>query len=275
MTKQLQRALFLLLASLGLLAVMTNHEVTARQKEVVRVATDAATKPFTYRKKHSVTGYDIEVLKRVFKGSKKYRLSIEVVPFPSILAGIDAGRYQIGANNFGYSKERAEKYLFSSPISASHYALATKGKQQYKSLAELSGKKTQGIAGSNYMLILEKWNQSHPDQKPIHLTYASESTPLTQRLQLLENGQLDFLFYDAISLTTVAEEQGFDLHVTKLKEQADTAKDGLEYYVFANDQKGKALQSFVNKRLAKLKKSGQLRKLSQAFLGGDFVTKVN
>ncbi|GFE47412.1 amino acid ABC transporter substrate-binding protein [Streptococcus canis] len=262
----------LLIMGLSLTQLVFVQQAMAGSKEEVIVATDAVTKPFTYKQGSQHTGYDIEVLKQIFKGSKTYRLTIKTVSFPSILSGIDSGRYHIAANDFGYSKERAETYLFSKPISKSHYALASKPSRTYRRLADLSGKKTQGMAGANYMQVLEKWNQSHPDKKPIHLSYVSGSSPFTQRLQQVEEGQLDFVFYDAISLTTAIKEQGFSLKVNQLTENLASDKDGLEYYLFAKDKKGKALQTFVNKGLAKLQKSGKLKTYSQDFFGGDFVS---
>ncbi len=92
------------------------------------------------------------------------------------------------------------------------------------------------------MQVLERWNQTHPNQKPIRLGYASGEVPLTQRLQQVEQGQLDFLFYDAISLETAIKEQGFSLKVNRLTEKVANHQDGLEYYVFAKDKKGKELQ---------------------------------
>ncbi|AEF24725.1 transporter substrate-binding domain-containing protein [Streptococcus parauberis] len=260
--------ILLLLMAIGI------STVKADTKEEVIVATDSATKPFTYKEGKKDTGYDIEVLKAVFKDSKKYKLSVQTVAFPSILTGIDAGRYQIAANDFAFSKEREAKYLFSSPISKSNFAIATKGKTDISHLKDLSGKKTQGISGANYMQIMEKWNKQNPDKKPIGLTYAGSSTPYTQRLQMLEDGQLDFLLYDAISLKTAIKDQGFDLKVTNLKGQVGDEKDGLEYFIFSQDDKGKELQIYVNKRLKKLKKSGQLKKLSLQFFEDDFVSSI-
>lgn len=265
---------YMLLGLLTIFSLTSLLSVHADSKEVIVVATDSATKPFTYKDGNKDTGYDIEVLKKVFKGSKKYQLKIETVAFPSILSGIDAGRYQIAANDYGYSSQRAQKYLFSKPISKSNYALATKGNKGFKSLSDLSGKKTQGMSGANYMQVLEKWNKDHPGKKPIDITYASGSTPFTQRLQMLENNQLDFLFYDAISLKTAIKDQGYDLKITKLKEKVGDEKDGLEYFIFADDAKGKELQDFVNKKLEQLKKSGELKKLSQKFFEGDFVSEI-
>lgn len=60
--------------------------------------------------------------------------------FDSILTGVDADRYQIAANDFNYNEERAQKYLFSDPISHSNYAITSAKGTSYDSLDDLSGK---------------------------------------------------------------------------------------------------------------------------------------
>ena len=48
----------------------------------------------------------------VFDLIPEYDLEIEVTDFPSVFAGLNAGSYQIGVNNFSYNEERAESYLY-------------------------------------------------------------------------------------------------------------------------------------------------------------------
>ena len=70
-------------------------------KEDIVVATGSDTAPFTYTSKdNKQAGYDIEVMKAVFKDSKKYNLKFKTAEFESILPGIDSDRYQIAANDF-------------------------------------------------------------------------------------------------------------------------------------------------------------------------------
>ncbi|EGL47023.1 hypothetical protein HMPREF9964_1086 [Streptococcus dysgalactiae subsp. equisimilis SK1249] len=64
------------------------------------------------------------------------------------------------------------------------------------------------------------------------------------------------------------------MKVNRLTEKVANHQDGLEYYVFAKDKKGKELQRFVNKGLTKLQESGQLKTYSQNFFGGDFVSEL-
>ena len=95
---------------------------------------------------------------------------------------------------------------------------------------------------------------------------------MTTRVQRVENGNIDFILYDAISAEYIAKDQGFDVTVTKLSDQVGDKTDGLEYLVFADTKEGKELQSFVNKRLKTLKKDGTLASLSETYFGGDFVS---
>lgn len=130
------------------------------------------------------------------------------------------------------------------------------------------------MAGSNYAQILEKWNADNQDKSPITINYVSNGTGLSNRLQNIENKKTDFILYDAISAQFVVKDQGFKVNVNKVSDTIGTKNDGLEYFVFAKDKEGKVLQNFVNKRLDSLQKNGTLKKLSQKYFGGDFVTSL-
>lgn len=253
-------------------ACSTQSQNQSDGKTVIKVATDSDTAPFTYKDVKTYKGYDIDVVKAIFKDSKDYQVEFVTTPFDSILTGIDAGRYQIAVNDFNYNEQRAQKYLFSNPISRSNAAIVSQKGTQYSSLDDLSGKSTEVISGTNYAQILEKWNTDHPDKTPIQINYVSSSTGVTTRVQRVENGNIDFILYDAISAEYIAKDQGFDVTVTKLSDQVGDKTDGLEYLVFADTKEGKELQSFVNKRLKTLKKDGTLASLSETYFGGDYVS---
>lgn len=258
-----------------LLGAQLGTSVEAASKTKIVVATDSDTAPFTYKKDNKFRGYDIDVVKAIFKGSKEYEVSFETVAFSSILVGVDADRYQIAANNFNYNKERAEKYIFSDPISRSNYAITSADGVEYDSLDDLSGKSTEALPGSNYAQILEDWNKAHADKKPIKINYVAGNTGITSRLQNIEKGKIDFILYDAISAEHIVKDQGLDLEVTDVEEEVGSKKDGLEYLLFAKTDDGKELATFVNKRLKKLKKDGTLKKLSKKHFGGDYVSNID
>ena len=105
-------------SALGLVAVLATSALvacssgkSASGKKTIEVGTVGTTKPFSYEEKDGkLTGYEIEVLREIFKGSRqmKWNLTNRVV---FSLAGLDSDRFQIGANNISYSKEREENTL--------------------------------------------------------------------------------------------------------------------------------------------------------------------
>ena len=106
------------------------------EKQTITVATDSDTAPFTFKKGDDFKGYDIDLVKAIFKDSDKYEVKFVTTPFDSILTGVDSGRYQIAANDFNYNEERAQKYSFSDPISRSNYAIISAEGTKYTSLED-------------------------------------------------------------------------------------------------------------------------------------------
>ena len=228
------------------------------EKQTITVATDSDTAPFTFKKGDDFKGYDIDLVKAVFKDSDKYEVKFVTTPFDSILTGVDSGRYQIAANDFNYNEERAQKYSFSDPISRSNYAIISAEGTKYTSLDDLSGKTTEVLPGTNYAQLLENWNHANADKTPITINYASR--------------KIDFILYDAISSEYIVKDQGYKLAVNKLKDDIGMKTDGLEYLIFSKNKQGKELKTFVNKRIKELKKDGTLAKLSKEYFGGDYVS---
>ncbi len=268
-------------AALSLIAAGTLVSCSSGSKDSsdkaisVVIATDGATKPFTYSDSQgNLTGYDIEVARAVFKKLPQYKVKFQVTDFSGISPGIDSGRYQMGANDFGWEKSRAEKYYFSSPLSKSNNAVLVKS-GTYKTLADLAGKSTIGNPASNYTKSIQDWNKANPD-KEIKISYSADSTSINTRFTQVESGKIDFMLYDKISLESAVKEQGFDnLKIEDISmDTGDAEHDGYEYFLFGKDSQGKKLQKDVNGVLAKMQADGSLAKISKKYLGGDFVPKA-
>lgn len=243
------------------------------EKTVITVATDADTNPFTFAKDEVPTGYDVEVVKKVFEKLPEYELKIEVTDFDSVISGVSSGRYQIAANDIGWNEEREEKYYYSSPLSKSSNAIATKSEKEVKTLGNLAKQSTEVLPSANFTTILTKYNEENPNQS-IQLNYVDGNYPIASRLLDVENGKIDFILYDAISLTTIIKEQDLKLNVYPITSESEDEHDGYEYLIFTKDEQGKKLQEKVNKILAELEKDGTLKKLSNQFFKGDFVPKI-
>ena len=70
----------------------------------------------TKKKTVKLTGCEIEVLREIFKDSDKYEVNFNKTEWSSVFAGLDSDRFQIGANNISYSKERGRKIPLSKSI---------------------------------------------------------------------------------------------------------------------------------------------------------------
>ena len=231
----------------------------------VTIAQTADSKPYSYKDGDKLTGFDIEVLKAVDKKLPEYKFDYKTVTDEAILTDIDAGRSQIGANNFGKTPEREKKYLFSSPISENVNAIFSSTKNNYKSIKDLIGKKTEIPAGTNYGAIFEAWNKANPDKK-INVTYSERS--LTDRLAAVESGQIDFLFASKLAAENFAKQHNITVasNIPDLKDYP-TFKT-YEYFILDNSQE--KLQKAVNKELKALYEDGTLAKLSKEYYGGDY-----
>ncbi|KST96009.1 amino acid ABC transporter substrate-binding protein [Lactococcus lactis] len=264
-----------LIAAGTLVACSSGSKDSSDKVTSVVIATDGATKPFTYSDSQgNLTGYDIEVARAVFKKLPQYKVKFQVTDFSGISPGIDSGRYQMGANDFGWEKSRAEKYYFSSPLSKSNNAVLVKS-GTYKTLTDLAGKSTIGNPASNYTKSIQDWNKANPD-KEIKISYSADSTSINTRFTQVESGKIDFMLYDKISLESAVKEQGFDnLKIEDISmDTGDAEHDGYEYFLFGKDSQGKKLQKDVNGVLAKMQADGSLEKISKKYLGGDFVPKA-
>ena len=188
-----------------------------------------------------------------------------------MVAGVDSGRYQLGANDVGWKKERAEKYYFSAPLSKSNNAVAVKSALKVSGFKDLAGKSTEVLPSANFTTTLKAYNDANPD-KASQLNYVDGNYPIASRLSDVDSGKIDFILYDAISLKTIIKDKGLsDLKVVNIKSDTVDAHDGLEYFIFTKDEAGKKLQGKVDKVLKKLQANGKLKELSEKYFGGDFV----
>lgn len=243
------------------------------EKKIV-IATSGSPNPFTYvDEQNELTGFDIEVVKAIFKELPTYSISFEKTEFTSILAGLDTNRYQIGANNFAMNEERKEKYIYSDPIFKNQYAIALPKKaENLTSFQELKGKSTEVSPGLNYATALENYNQENPEAT-VAINY-SEADLLTV-LQNVESGKYDFQLIDKAMGQKYIDEHGLNLKLIELSAE-DTQRIGTpySYLLLSKTDKGEQLSKEINQALKKIIADGTVSKISQQFLQGDYAPKL-
>ena len=259
------------LAALGLVAAGVlaacsggaKKEEAASKKEII-VATNASPKPFNYEENGELTGYEIEVVRAIFKDSDKYDVKFEKTEWSGVFAGLDADRYNMAVSNISYTKERAEKYLYAAPTAKNPNVLVVKKDDpSIKSLDDIGGKSTEVVQGTTSAKQLEDYNKQHADN-PTVLKYTKAD--FQQIMGRLSDGQFDYKIFDKIGVETVIKDQGLDnLKVIELPSDQQP-------YVYPLLAKGQdELKTFVDKRIQELYKDGTLEKLSKQFFGDTYL----
>lgn len=241
----------------------SSEAATPGKKEIV-VATNGSPKPFIYEENGELTGYEIEVVRAIFKDSDKYEVKFEKTEWSGVFAGLDADRYQMAVNNLSYTKERAEKYLYAAPIAKNPNVLVVKkDDNSIKSLDDIGGKSTEIVQATTSAKQLEEYNKQHPDN-PTILNYTKAD--FQQIMVRLSDGQFDYKIFDKIGVETVIKNQGLDnLKVIELPSDQQP-------YVYPLLAKGQdELKTFVDKRIQELYKDGTLEKLSKQFFGDTYL----
>ena len=97
-----------------------------QESGVLRVGTEGTYSPFTFHdpQTNELTGYDVEVVTAVAE-----QLGVEAefseTQFDAIFAGLEAGRYDVIANQVTINEERQAKYDLSDPYTVSTGVVVT------------------------------------------------------------------------------------------------------------------------------------------------------
>ncbi|MGT2866815.1 transporter substrate-binding domain-containing protein [Streptococcus fryi] len=235
------------------------------QKGKVLFATVGTTKPFTYEVDGKLTGYDVEVARAIFEGSDKYEIEFKKTEWSSIFAGLDSDKFAMSGNNFSYSDERAEKYLYSLPTATNPLVLAVHKDSGIKDFDDIAGKTTQVVQGTATASFLESYNETNPD-KATALQFTNEN--ISKVLLNVDSGKFDYKLFETQTVKTIVEEQGLN-NIEILEVEVPMEAKPYVYFLLAHGQD--ELKAFVDKRIKELHEDGTLEKLSQEFLGGSYL----
>ncbi|CQR58388.1 transporter substrate-binding domain-containing protein [Paenibacillus riograndensis] len=243
------------------------NDAGAGSKTIV-AATSGVSNPFSYDKDGKLTGYDVEVMKAIFEGLPEYKLEVQAIEFEGILTGLDNGRFQLGANNFGSNAERRSKYNFSLPIiENANVFVVRKDDNTLKSVEDLKGYKAVTEVGNSGATLLENYNADHPDAKA-EIMYTDEN--FVKQFEGIEAGRYDVRIISRVSAEKAIKEHGFtNLKVVPFStENSDPGS-----YILFSKSADSTLLDAVNKRIKEIYNDGTLLKISEEQLGGDYLPK--
>lgn len=223
-------------------------------KGQITVAMEGTWSPWTYHDASGqLVGYDTEVA----KGIAEY-LGVEAVfvegEWDGLLAGLDAGRYDIMANGVDVTPERQEAYDFSIPYAYNRTAVITRTDSTIDSMDDLAGKTTANTISSTYAEVAESYGAK-----------VTGVDDLNQTFELLRTGRIDatlnaeVVFYDYME---VHPDAPFKI----------ACIDDVVHEVAIPVKKGEnsaALLEKINEAITDMSESGRLSELSMKYFGTD------
>ncbi|MBO0980493.1 amino acid ABC transporter substrate-binding protein [Microbacterium sp. SD291] len=219
------------------------------------VATEGTYRPFSFHGDGGtgdLTGFDVEIIQAV---ADKLDLEVEFqeTQWDAIFAGLDAGRFDVIANQVTINDERSEKYLFSAPYTVSPGVIVVnEDEESISSFEDLEGKTTAQSLTSN-------WNDLATESG----AKVEAVEGWAQAVALLRQGRVDATINDKLTFLDYETTDG----PTGLKIAAETDEAGEQAFAFTKDKE--SLVEAVDAALEELRADGTLAEISEKYFGDD------
>ncbi|WP_278925976.1 amino acid ABC transporter substrate-binding protein [Staphylococcus auricularis] len=231
-----------------------NKSESSSDDKTLVVGTEGTYAPFTFHNKEDeLTGYDIDVTNAVAK-EIGYKVEYKETQWDSMFAGLDAGRFDMIANQVGINKERQEKYKFSDPYTYSNAVLVvSEDNNDIKSFDDVKGKKLAQTFTSNYGQMAK--------DKGADVTKVDG---FNQAMDLILSHRVDGTFNDNVSyLDYKKQKPNADIKAIEGDEEQSQSA-----FIFTKKEDDKKIED-INKALKKLKDNGELTKISEKWFDDD------
>ena len=226
-----------------------------QEKGEIVIAMEGTWAPWTYHDENDeLVGYDVEVGKAIVE---KLSVTASFVEgeWDGLLAGLDAGRYDIMVNGVGITPERQEKYDFTTPYAYNRTAVIVRGDyDEIHSMDDLNGKKTANTISSTYAEQAEAYGATVTGVDDLNQTI---ELLLAGRIDATLNAEVVFADYQKAhpeaNIKIAAYSDDVERVAIPVRKNADTA----------------TLLAAINQALAELDADGTLSALSVKYFGTD------
>ena len=226
-----------------------------QEKGEIVIAMEGTWAPWTYHdESDELVGYDVEVGKAI---AEKLGVTATFVEgeWDGLLAGLDAGRYDIMVNGVGITPDRQEKYDFTTPYAYNRTAVIVRGDyDEIHSMEDLNGKKTANTISSTYAEQAEAYGATVTGVDDLNQTI---ELLLAGRIDATLNAEVVFADYQKAhpeaNIKIAAYSDDVERVAIPVRKSADTA----------------TLLAAINQALAELDADGTLTELSVKYFGTD------
>ena len=235
-------------------------DALARLKEKGRlvIGTEGNWSPWTYHDDtDKLTGFDVEI-GRLIAEKLGVEADFQEAPWDSLLAGVDAERFDIICNGVGFTEERAKSYSFTIPYGYTNQVLVVaEDNGDILTVDDLKGKKTANSASSTYAALAE--------------SYGAELVPvdtLGETVDLLQQGRVDATLNSQVSIGDYLKE-----HPEAKIKVVQVLPGEAVAYPLKKGEDTKTLVETIDGILKAAMEDGTIGKLSMQFFGVD-ITKA-
>jgi cystine transport system permease protein len=221
--------------------------------KVLKVGTEGVYPPFSYHggTGSGLTGYDIDVMNAI---GKHLGVKVEYVetPFDSMFAALEAGRFDLVANQITFNEERKARYDLSDPyVETTGVLVVRKDETQIKTIADLKGKRAAENITSNWAEVAKGAGATIVGVDDMSLA-----------IDNLEQGRVDALVNDKLAIRNYLATKP-DAGVKVVAETDDVSRS-----VFAA-RKDSGYLPQLNQAIADLKADGTLDKVYAKYFGAN------
>lgn len=224
---------------------------------IIRIGTEGVFVPYSYHDEQGrLTGYDVELARAV---AAKIGVQAQFIEssWDSLLAGVDAGRFDIVVNQVEASAARRAKYDFSVPYTYDHTAILVRSdNNDIKGFDDLRGKRAAESATANSSRIAEA-----------HGAVIVGVQDFSQAVELVVSKRADTALNSELSIADFLRKMP-DVPVKVVA----TSTEAEEMCVLM-PKGSQALKAAIDEAIESLRADGTLSKLSKQFLGRDVAVK--
>jgi L-cystine transport system substrate-binding protein len=221
---------------------------------VLVVGTEGTYSPFSFHEGGAgdLTGYDVDVITAVAE-----QLGVEVefqeTQWDAIFAGLDAGRFDVIANQVSITPERLERYEFSTPYTYSPGVLIVPEGSEITGFEGLAGRTSAQSLTSNWATLATESGAQ-----------VEEVEGFAQAAELLRQGRVDATINDRLTFLDYEQSQGGETGLAIVAETDEASESAVAFRPGSE-----TLVAAVDEALAALTADGTLAEISKQYFGED------
>jgi polar amino acid transport system substrate-binding protein len=234
-----------------------------KKKEIV-IATEAGYAPFEYVEGGKIVGYHADMLALVMKDLTDQGVKINQLdlPFASLLAGLQAKKYDMIATALFGTEERAKRFAFTVPTAFGTTGIVTRADNAAISKPDdLDGKTVGAPQATKYLDQMKALSEAFKKKGGKGIKEIKEyASGFTEIYADIDNGRIDAAPNGMPNLAVLMQKQPGKY---KLAGQVGDPT----YFAWATRKEDTDLLEYLNTQMLKLKKAGTFAELQKKWFG--------